>query len=199
MRTRPPAAAEPAAPVPDVGWPRAYVRLVEPAVEDLARLVRRDPQIARQVLKKMLLLERDPRAGEPLLGALIGFRKLTVGDRHWRIVWRLRTDAGREVVEIAEVWAAGSRTDGEVYAEMSDRVQQLPDTPRTQALAEVIRALGRAAGTVTATHEPTAEAVPHWLVERLVKRAGMAQPRVEQMSPEDAMAAWEAFLTRPHD
>ncbi len=75
--------------MPDADQPRAYVRLTEPAVEDLARLVRLDPQVARQALKKMILLERDPEAGEPLLGALIGFRKLIVGDRHWRIVWRV--------------------------------------------------------------------------------------------------------------
>ncbi len=58
----------------DTGRTRAYVRLIDPAVEDLARLVRLDPQVLRQVLKKLLLLERNPEAGEPLLGALVGFR-----------------------------------------------------------------------------------------------------------------------------
>ncbi len=78
-------------------------------VDDLARLVHLDPQIARQALKKMILLERDPEAGEPLLGALVGVGKLTVGDRHRRIVWRVTTDdTGRDLVEIAEVWAAGA-------------------------------------------------------------------------------------------
>ena len=182
----------------DPGRPRAYVRLIEPAIEDLARLVRRDPQVARQVLKKMILLERDPEVGEPLLGALIGFRKLTVGDRHWRIVWRVATDdTGREVVEIAEVWAAGARADGEVYAEMSERAQGLPDSPRTEALADVIHALGRVAGGVAAEREPTADPVPEWLVDRLVHSAGMRRPEVDQMAPEEAMKTWEAFITRP--
>ena len=186
--------------MPDQAAPRAYVRLTEPAVEDLARLVRLDPQVARQALKKMLLLERDPEAGRPLLGALVGFRKLTVGDRHWRIVWRVTTDdRGHEVVEIAEVWAMGARSDGEVYAEMNDRVGHLADTPRTQALADVIHALGRAAGEVTAAPQLTTEPVPGWLVDRLVHTARMDRPQVEAMTPEDAMETWEAFMTRPTD
>lgn len=180
--------------------PRAYVRLIEPAVDDLARLVRRDPQVARQVLKKLLLLERDPEAGEPLLGALIGFRKLTVGDRHWRIVWRVTTDdLGTRVVEIAEVWAAGARSDAAVYAEMKGRVADLPRNPRTQALAEVVTMLGRAAGDVDAAREVESEPVPQWLVERLVHTAGWAEDEVRAMDPESAMEEWEAFITRPTD
>jgi mRNA interferase RelE/StbE len=186
--------------VPDADRPRAYVRLTEPAVEDLARLVRLDPQVARQALKKMILLERDPEAGEPLLGALIGFRKLTVGDRHWRIVWRVTADdSGRDVIEIAEVWATGARSDGEVYTEMTERVEQLSETPQTQALADVIHALGRSAGDVSATRQPTTEAAPEWLVDRLVHTAGMTRADVEAMSPEAAMQTWEAFITRPNE
>jgi mRNA interferase RelE/StbE len=83
------------------------VRLTEPAIDDLHALARKDPQIVRWCLKKMLLLERDPMAGEPLLGGLIGFRRLVVSDRHWRIVWRVvEDDASGTLVDIAEVWAA---------------------------------------------------------------------------------------------
>jgi mRNA interferase RelE/StbE len=184
--------------VPAADQPSAYVRLTEPAVEDLTRLVRLDPQVARHVLKKMILLERDPKTGEPLLGALVGFRKLTVGDRHWRIVWRVSADeSGRDVVEIAEVWAAGARSDGEISAEMTNRVEQLPDTPRTQALSDVIHALGRSAGEVTATRQRSKEPVPTWLVDRLVHTAEMGRNAVEAMDPEQAMEAWEAFITSP--
>lgn len=180
--------------------PRAYVRLTEPAVEDVSRLVRLDPQVARQALKKMILLERDPDAGAPLLGALMGFRKLTVGDRHWRIVWRVTTgEHGREVVEIAEVWAAGARSDGEVYAEMNERVEQLPATPQSQSLADVVHALGRAAGDVTAARQPMDEPVPEWLADRLVYTAGMDRARVDEMTPEVAMETWETFITQPPD
>jgi mRNA interferase RelE/StbE len=178
--------------------PSAYVRLTEPAVDDLVGLARLDPNVARQALKKMILLERDPRAGEPLLGALIGFRKLTVGDRHWRVVWRVTADErGHDVVEIAEVWAAGARSDGDVYAEMNERVERLADTPETHALADVIHLLGRAAGAVTAAEQPTTEPVPDWLVDRLVHTAGANREDVIAMSPKAAMQAWEAFITKP--
>ena len=185
----------------DTGRTRAYVRLIDPAVEDLARLVRLDPQVLRQVLKKLLLLERNPEAGEPLLGALVGFRKLTVGDRHWRIVWRTTTDdSGHVVVEIAEIWAVGARADTAVYAEMEGRVADLPRNPRTQALADVIATLGRTVGVAEvgeADREPANDPVPQWLVERLVYTAGRDEDEVRAMDPEEAMQMWETFITRP--
>jgi mRNA interferase RelE/StbE len=178
--------------------PHAYVRLTDPAIEDLDRLVRHDPQVARQALKKMLLLERDPHAGSPLLGDLIGFRKLTVGDRHWRIVWRVTTnDAGDDVVEIAEVWAARARSDGDVYAEMATRLDALPATPKTQALADVIETFGRAAGGLTAARHESREPVPEWLASRLIHTAGMTADQVDALTPELAMQAWEEYITRP--
>lgn len=176
----------------------AHVRLIEPAVDDLSALLRVDPQIVRQILKKLLLLERDPSAGNPLLGQLIGWRKLTVGDRHWRIVWRVTTDDTiGQVVEIAEVWAAGVRSDGKVYAEMVDRVKTLPRSPKTKKLTEVIKLLGRAAGEATTTEEPKNEPVPEWLARRLRLTAGLSEEEIVQLLPEEALVRWEAYLSRP--
>ncbi|MDP1851955.1 MAG: hypothetical protein Q8K48_06010, partial [Candidatus Planktophila sp.] len=60
----------------------------------------------RKIITKMLILELNIGAGEPLLGDLIGWRKLTVGDRSWRIIWRSTKDkSGGEIIEIAQVWA----------------------------------------------------------------------------------------------
>ena len=56
---------------------RVRVRFTDPAFEDLRVMARKgDPQVVRAALKKCLLLERDPEAGEPLKGGLIGYRKL---------------------------------------------------------------------------------------------------------------------------
>jgi mRNA interferase RelE/StbE len=145
----------------DSARPRVYVRLTDPAVADFERLVAVDPQIVRWALKKMLLLERDPEAGRPLLGDLIGWRKLVVGDRDWRIVWRVTTgEAGNQVIDIAEVCAVGARADAEVYAETSDRISALGRHPTAQALSDVIERLERAAGSVTAATEPVPDPVP---------------------------------------
>jgi len=177
---------------------RAYVRLIDPAIDDLKNLLKSDPQIVRQVFKKFLLLERSPNAGEPLAGQLIGWRKVTVGDRQWRIVWRVTTDdVLGQVIEIAEVWAVGSRSDSEVYAEVRDRIANLPNTPSTTSLAYVVDLLERASGRITAVAEPKNEPVPEWLAKRLRDMAGLAQPEIDRLSPEEAMTHWEEFISRP--
>lgn len=178
--------------------PVAYVRLIEPAVDDLRALMRADPQTLRKVLKKMLLLERHPEAGVPLLGSLIGWRKLVVGDRHWRIVWRVTSDAsGTTTIDVAEVWAAGARAHDEVYEEMEARIASLPGSPVSVSLAEVLGLLGEASGRVTPATEPTDDPVPGWLAGRLRHQAGMSASEIESLSPEQAMVVWEAFITRP--
>jgi mRNA interferase RelE/StbE len=178
--------------------PAAYVRLTAPAVEDLRRLMKVDPQIVRMALKKMILLERDPNAGKPLSGNLIGWRKLVVGDRDWRIVWRVTTDgSGATVVEIAEVWAVGARADLEVYDEMKQRLAAADPGPTTSALSDVVALLGQTMGVVEPTPEPpAADPIPEWLATRLEVQAGMNEEAIAAMTPEEAMEAWEAFITR---
>lgn len=76
-----------------------------PAVEDLRRFATHNPQTLKWALKRMRLLEENPNVGEPLLEGLTGWRKVTVSDRDWRMVWRLMTDPdSMRVIEIAEVW-----------------------------------------------------------------------------------------------
>jgi mRNA interferase RelE/StbE len=178
------------------------VRLTDPAVEDLAGLMRKDPQIVRWALKKMLQLETDPEAGQPLLGELVGWRKLAVGNRDWRVVWRVTHDrAGGVIVDVAEVWAAGARPDGAVYAEMAERVRTLPDTPRTTALADLVVKLGKVAGGLIATSEPAPETdqqpLPSWLRTRLIDQVGMPAATVDTLTLEQAVDSWTAWSTRP--
>lgn len=180
------------------------VRLTEPAMADLQRMVRKgDPQVVRWALKKCLLLGRDPLAGEELRGGLVGYRKLVVGDRNWRVVWRVtHDDTGRPVVDVAEVWALGARADAEVYEEMLARVAMLPAAPSTIPLAEVVERLGRLAGGISPTRaEPTRGpdqgSAPDWLVQALVKVAGMHPEEVAALHPDDAAARWAAFTSRP--
>jgi len=176
--------------------PRAQLRLIEAAAHDLTMLVRSDPQIVRQVLKRLLYIEREPTVGDPLLGDLIGFRKLTVGDRHWRIIWRVVTQPnGDLVVEIAEIWGVGARRDAAIYAEMTRRVATLPKNPRTVALADVIESLGRAAMGFHVDEQKRREPPPEWLLSRLVYTAGFARREVEALDGEAAMELWEGYIT----
>lgn len=180
---------------------QVVVRLTEPALDDLFRLARHDQQAVRWCFKKMLMLERDPEVGEPLLGGLVQFRKLTVGDRHWRIVWRVTHDraGGGVIVDVAEVWAAGARADGEVYTEMTERLSSLGDSPLTQALTQVFELLPKAAAGLRAAPEPPPrDPVPDWLARRLRER-GVQQADIDAMSGEAAMARWEEIIAGVHD
>lgn len=166
------------------------MRLTEDAIQDLVRLQKKDPQILRAVFKKMLLLERSPDAGEPLLGALVGFRKLVVGNRDYRIVWRRTHDLDAEpLLEIAEVWAAGARADSEVYEEMTARVAILKksEMPAAQALAEVIERMGKPYADIDAHPEPRpGPELPHWLVQALQESLRLTPDQIKGLDQEKA-------------
>jgi mRNA interferase RelE/StbE len=177
------------------------VRLTEDAVADLHRLAKKDPYIVRTVFKKMLLLERSPNAGEPLLGALIGFRKLVVGDRHWRIVWRVTEDSdGTPILDISEVWAVGVRSDREIYAELKARVARIGDDPKLQPLKDVITQMGRLYKSVEAASEPSREStVPDWLQAALREQLNLGVEEIskisEQQGQELLMKYWSSNRT----
>lgn len=163
--------------------------------------MRKDPQIARWALKKMIQLESDPEAGQPLLSALIGWRKLSVGNRDWRIVWRVtHDDAGEAIVDVAEVWAAGARSDSEVYTEMTQRVRRLPDSPRTTALTQLVNRLGKVSTGLTTAPEPDpiTGQPPPWLRTRLIDQVGLPAATVDTLTLEQAVDAWTAWSSHPH-
>ena len=172
------------------------VRLTEDAISDLHRLHRKDPQIVRAVFKKMLLLEKSPEAGEPLLGALIGFRKLVVGDRNWRIVWRITEDAsGIPILDISEIWAVGARSDGEVYDELTSRVARLGNSPKIQPLKDVIIQMGRLYESFEAEAEPAhISSLPEWMISALKDQLHLSDQEIselnEQQGQELLMAHW---------
>lgn len=182
---------------PDV--PGCVVRLTDDAVEDLKGLFKADPQIVRWALKKMIQLERDPEAGEALLGGLIGYRKITVGDRDWRVVWRIEQDeSGDYLIEVAEVWAVGYRKDSEVYAEIGQRIADAGDSPSTRALSDVLELFAKQARGLSAAQEPEApEPTPKWLTEALLYVVRLPAFRVEQMSLEEAEKAWADHISGP--
>lgn len=173
------------------------MRLTNDAVGDLQDLFRSDPQIVRWALKKMIQIERDPSAGEPLLGGLIGYRKITVGDRDWRVVWRIVQDeAGDYLIEVAEVWAVGYRKDSEVYAEIRRRVANADSSPKTKALSDVLELFAKQSRDLMATPEPEQpEPVPKWLTDALLYVVKIPASRVEKMNLEEAENAWEEHIS----
>lgn len=172
---------------------RTVVRLTTDAVADLDRLLsRRDPQVVRWAFKKMIHLEQNPEAGDALLGGLMGWRKITVGDRDWRLVWRVTHDvADAIIVDVAEIWAFGARTDAEVYEEMQGRIASAPQTPQTKALADVLLTLGKLTDDLEAAHEP----LPKWLRESLQHVVRLPANQVNDLTREEADQLWRNYIT----
>jgi mRNA interferase RelE/StbE len=128
-------------------------------------------------------------------------------------VWRVtHDDEGRPVVDVAEIWAMGPRSDSEVYEEMNSRVATLSANPATVPLAEVIARLGKVAaglnaqnaepvkGPAAAAGSPTADAAaqpPTWLVKSLVAVVGLSPVEVAQLSAAEAHRRWEEFISTP--
>jgi mRNA interferase RelE/StbE len=175
------------------------MRLTIPAFDDLKGLKKSSPEALRWALKKLIQIRRDPDAGRPLHAELQGWRKITVGDRDWRVIWRVYFDeSGFAVVDIAEVWAIGARSDGEVYNEMKERVASLPQNPQTVALEEVLKFFEKKRDEQESVEEPLQqEALPDWLVSDLVELAGAGVDEVQRMSMEEALKAWGEFRSRP--
>ena len=90
----------------------ARVRLTADAREDLRDL---EGSARKLVLKAIKKLEDEPdKRGKPLgvrrMGNLTTFRKLVVGDREYRVVYRVEED-GTVVV----IWVIAKRSDDECY------------------------------------------------------------------------------------
>lgn len=63
------------------------VELIDDAIADLAKLA--ESGKLKAFFKKLLEVEaKGSQAGEPLGRGLIGWRRLTVGNRDWRIVFQ---------------------------------------------------------------------------------------------------------------
>ena len=112
------------------------VELIEEAVEDLARYA--DSGNVPLFLGKLLRLEEAGKdAGAPLGRSLAGWRKIVVGNRNWRIVFRMNTDD-----TVATVWVIGDRDDDACYDEAVRRISaKAGDDAQAASLAAVMFAL----------------------------------------------------------
>jgi mRNA interferase RelE/StbE len=159
------------------------------AVQDLHRL---DRSVVKLVLSKLEILETDPLAGAPLGRELTGFRKLAVGDRTWRIIYRIVDDSA---IEVCEVWAVGPRADAEIYKVVTARLATMAGNPAAVAIAAVVAGLGLPLTFTPA--ESHSQPPPAWLVQSLTRVAGMDEQTVLVMDPNEAQAAWEHYITSP--
>jgi mRNA interferase RelE/StbE len=114
----------------------ARVVLTSEAKEDVRDL---DGSARKLVLKAMKKLEDGPEQRGNPLGSRAGsdlttFRKLVVGDRQYRIVYRIEADGS-----VCVIWVVGSRVDEECYELARSRLQLYSgDSAKAEALAKLL-------------------------------------------------------------
>jgi mRNA interferase RelE/StbE len=110
------------------------VELLDDAVVDLARQA--ESGKLKLFFKKLLEIEqKGAEAGEPLGRDLVGWRKITVGNRNWRIVFRVDKDEA-----VATICVIGDREDGVCYEEAKRRADRAQDNDAA-SLAESMMTL----------------------------------------------------------
>jgi mRNA interferase RelE/StbE len=112
------------------------VELIDEAVVDLADLA--EGGNLKQFFKKLVEIETNgSQAGEPLGRNLVGWRKITVGNRNWRIVFRVDDDE-----TVATVCVIGDREDAACYEEAQRRAEQVKDADATSLAASMMDLIG---------------------------------------------------------
>jgi mRNA interferase RelE/StbE len=112
------------------------VELIDEVIVDLADLA--ESGNLKQFFKKLLEIEAyGSQAGEPLGRDLVGWRKITVGNRNWSIVFRVDKSES-----VATVCVVGDREDAACYAEAQRRAQQAKDADATSLAASMMELLG---------------------------------------------------------
>ena len=114
----------------------ARVVLTDDAKEDLRNL---DGAARKLVAKKLKQLEDEPEKRGAPLGSrsssnLTTFRKLVVGDRDYRIVYRVEPDG-----TVCVVWVIGRRSDNEVYQMALVRLKMLARDDLTADLTGLLK------------------------------------------------------------
>jgi mRNA interferase RelE/StbE len=118
----------------------ARVELTDEALDDLRGL---DGSARKLVVRALATLRDSPgERGAPLgsrrLGNLSGFRKLVVGDRQYRVIYRVEEDGS-----VCVVWVIGSRVDEECYQLAIARLALHPDAPSASRLSAALTDMWR--------------------------------------------------------
>jgi mRNA interferase RelE/StbE len=112
------------------------VVLLNEAVADLAEQAETGMQ--RAFCQKLIDIEKHgSKAGQPLARGLHGWRKLTVGDRNWRIVFRVDDEKG-----VATICVIGNREDEACYREAMQRVKEANNADAISLAESMMELLG---------------------------------------------------------
>jgi len=112
------------------------VELIDDAIADLAKHTESGKRKA--FLKKLVEIEaKGSQAGEPLGRDLVGWRKITVGNRDWRIVFRVD-----KAETVATICVVGDRDDGACYEEAKKRARDVQDVDAASLAESMMELFG---------------------------------------------------------
>jgi mRNA interferase RelE/StbE len=160
------------------------------AIRDIEKFHKKDPQISRLVTKKIIYIAKNPLAGKRLHGDLLNFRKITVGDNHWRIVWRVYESEKR--IEYSVIWGVGARANEEIYKIIRKRIAELGDNPETVKLRDALELMNPK--TIKERFKHSREDSIADLQGKLVEVAGIPSELVSKLDVELAKALWRTYL-----
>jgi mRNA interferase RelE/StbE len=171
--------------------PPVEIRGIYPVAADILKLTKRHQSVLQLILKKIEYLQLNPGAGVRLAGDLSEFKKVTVGNRAWRIIFQEQMIEGTRVIEILEIWGIGSRTDGDVYDEVRARLKSMPPSPMTISLYEILLMLQNPKFSLAEPTHASADPIPEWLATRLKTELGYSDSRLIGMTGAQAMDIWD--------
>ncbi len=128
------------------------VQLIDDALADLLKLA--ESGKLRAFLKKLIEIEqKGSQAGVALGKGLTGWRKLTVGDRDYRIVFRVNPDE-----TVATICVIGDREDEACYVEAQKRAEHIKNADALSLAEAMMEVHGSRKERKAATKRRAAEA-----------------------------------------
>jgi len=112
------------------------VELIDDAIADLAKHA--ESGKLKAFFRKLLEIEaKGSVAGEPLGRDLVGWRKITVGNRDWRIVFQID-----KAETVATICVIGDRDDGACYEEAKKRADNIEDSDASSLAESMMELFG---------------------------------------------------------
>jgi mRNA interferase RelE/StbE len=128
------------------------VQLIDDALADLAKLA--ESGRLKAFLKKLIEIEKKGSQADVALGkGLTGWRKLTVGDRDHRIVFRVNPDE-----TVATICVIGDREDEACYVEAQKRAEDIENADAVSLAEAMMEVHGSRKERKAATKRRAAEA-----------------------------------------
>jgi mRNA interferase RelE/StbE len=128
------------------------VQLIDDGLADLMKLA--ESGKLKAFLKKFIEIEqKGSQAGVALGKGLTGWRKLTVGDRHYRFVFRVNSDE-----TVATICVIGDREDEACYVEAQKRAESIENADALSLAEAMVEVHGSRKERKAATKRRAAEA-----------------------------------------